>query len=164
MKLPPHLARYASEFAKASAETGLDAALIAAVCDRESGGGLYLSPRGPGGVGDSGHGHGLMQLDDRTWAAWLAKNKWWEPQANISKGAEVLSANLVRFEATFDPLFCAVAAYNCGPGNVRAALLHAGTASPEAKRLLVDRRTTGGDYASDTLARRARFLSAKESA
>lgn len=159
--LPPHLERYATELAVAAAETGLDPLLIAAVLDRESRGGLDLTPPGPSGVGDNGHGHGLMQIDDRSWAQWLATAKWWEPAVNISKGAEILNANFVRFEDAFDQTFCAVAAYNCGPGNVHACLKSLPAwASDGAKRMAIDRRTSD-NYASGVLARRNAFLEAR---
>lgn len=161
MSLPKRLEPYASSFAAASAETGLDPMLIAAICDRESGGGQCLTPKGPAGLGDNGHGHGLMQIDDRSWAQWLATMDWEDPMVNVSKGAEILNANLIRFEKEFDPIFCAVAAYNCGPGNVRAVLKTFAAlpdhADPERIRAAIDRRTTGGNYASDVLARFERF-------
>jgi hypothetical protein len=68
--------------------------LVFALGDRESGWGIYLSPPGPAGTGDQGHGHGLMQIDDRSHAPWLAANDWTDPYVNVSKGVEILKENL----------------------------------------------------------------------
>lgn len=163
--LPDRLARYATAFAAAGAQFGIDPYLLAAVCDRESLGGEALTPKGPGGLGDNGHAHGLMAIDDRSWAQWLATHPWWEPECNISKGAEILAANVARFEVGFfyDALFAAVAAYNAGPGNVRAALAHAPKGLPPLElRRVIDSRTAHGNYATDCFHRWESFRSPKE--
>ena len=50
---------------KVAAQYQIPPALIAGIGSRESHWGLALSPVGPTGTGDNGHGRGLMQIDDR---------------------------------------------------------------------------------------------------
>ena len=90
---------YLDIFQKVGKEQNLDYLLLAAICSRESGFGRYLTPPGPGGTGDSGHGHGLMQIDDRTWGVWLASHDWPSPYTNITKGAQLLVSNMAFFNA-----------------------------------------------------------------
>jgi hypothetical protein len=61
---------------------------------RESRWGDALSPPGPGGTGDGGHGRGLMQVDDRSNADWLAANDWRDPRTNVRRGLEILQAKM----------------------------------------------------------------------
>jgi soluble lytic murein transglycosylase-like protein len=68
----------------------IDAFLLCAIMERESGSGIYLTPPGPGGTGDSGNGFGLMQIDRRSHAQWLNANNWQDPETNITYGAEIL--------------------------------------------------------------------------
>ena len=116
--------------------------------DRESGAGLYLVPPGPAGTGDSGHGRGLMQLDDRTWEAWLEENDWTDPATNILKGASILDTYLGQLGQN---VAAAVAAYNCGPGRIARLL----ATMSDAGAAQFDRYTTGHNYTSDVLARMA---------
>lgn len=80
-------------FAVAS-EKNVDPVILLAIMARESNFGSALKPVGPGGTGDSGHGRGLMQIDDRSWTEWLRFNDWTDPYTNVSKGAEILRANM----------------------------------------------------------------------
>jgi len=64
---------------------------------RESAWGDALSPPGPGGTGDGGHGRGLMQIDDRSNADWLAANDWTDPRTNVRKGLQILQGKLSFF-------------------------------------------------------------------
>ena len=98
--LPAYAQPYASAILAASKATGVDPFTIFALGDRESGWGQYLSPPGPGGTGDSTHGRGLMQIDDRTWASWLASNDWTDPATNVLKGAQILKSDLDFFAGT----------------------------------------------------------------
>lgn len=150
MSLPPRLAPYGILFAVAGAKYGIDPFLLAAICDRESNGGLALTPPGPSGTGDGGHGRGLMQVDDRAHATWVHTHQWQDPATNIDMGARILAGCIAEFPRA---LSSAVAAYNCGAGNVRRALLEG---------LSVDHLTTGRNYSADVLRRRAEFT--KESA
>lgn len=159
--LPQRLAQWSSEVAIAAERYQVPADLIFAVMDRESRGGDALTPRGPGGTGDHGHGRGLMQIDDRWHKSWLALDVWRDPLSNILYGTGILATGIERFARRHDPdpIFAATAAYNCGPGNVIRALEHlpAG-ATPEERRKAIDSRTTGANYAADVFARRALFL------
>jgi len=117
--LPPEGKPYGELIWRAARRQRIAPALLAAVIAHESGFGLYLSPRGPRGKGDGGHGHGLSQIDDRTWGAWLATHDWGDPAVNLDKGAEILAASLRAFPGK--PT-AGIAAYNAGPKNVQRAL------------------------------------------
>lgn len=111
----------------------------------------FLDIRGPGGRGDKGHGHGLMQIDDRSHALYINTGQWSEASSNIAYGASVLlaSASYLRRRGLVDPLLTlgAIAGYNAGAGRV-FQFIRRGDAP--------DKATTGGDYAQDVL-RRARW-------
>jgi soluble lytic murein transglycosylase-like protein len=79
--------KYVPIINQVSNETGVPASIIAAIMWRESMFGLALTPPGPTGTGDGGHGRGLMQIDDRYWTNWLAQNDWTDPYTNIKQGA-----------------------------------------------------------------------------
>ncbi len=148
MSLPERLNRWRPIFEFAADyyfEKGeFDAMDLAAICDRESRGGEALRPQGPGGTGDGGHGRGLMQIDDRWHKDFICSGLWSKPEFNIFYAAGLLLQNWNIFEDR--P--AAIAAYNCGPGNVRKAL-KAG--------LDVDAYTTGKNYSKDVLSRGDRF-------
>lgn len=131
----------------------VDKFIIAAICDRESGGGVYLIPRGPAGKGDQGFGHGLMQIDSRFHGKWLQTHEWWKPEVNIAYGAQLLRENFDHFKGDEFP---AVAAYNCSRVKVDA-LVNACWADLSARNLLIDRLTTYANYASDVLERAEKF-------
>jgi hypothetical protein len=162
--LPPRLARFGAELAAAAvrtapAELGARAwaFLLAGVMDRESRGGDVLSPRGPAGTGDVGHGRGLMQIDDRPYhlteddprynqkeAArsvvrmdFIESGDWADPVKNIAFGA----AHLRFYYDQADSLPAAIAAYNAGPKALTAR-------DPDSV-------TTGGNYSRDVQARAA---------
>lgn len=127
----------------AAADYGLPAPLILAIMWRESRFGLALSPPGPGGTGDVGHGRGLMQIDDRAFKSWVASNNWQDPETNIRKGAEVLRDAYRYFQnkgyTGTDLWAAAIAAYNAGAAHVYGAIQAGDTA---------DSVTTGGEYAT----------------
>lgn len=135
---------------------GLAPAVLAAVISRESGAGVFLDASG---LGDGGHGHGLTQIDDRSFDAWCASWRMirrTDParadRMAITQGAKVLGAKLREIDerlpglAPQERLAAGVAAYNCGAKRVAWALRHV---------LPVDHYTTGGDYSRDVLARAA---------
>ena len=101
--------------------------VIAGVLSRESRFGLILDGDGKG---DHGHGHGLMQIDDRSFGDWLAANDWQDPASNIEKGVQILTGkyNFLADKGVLDNLSeaaaqqAAIAAYNCGEGNVLKVL------------------------------------------
>jgi hypothetical protein len=114
--------------------------VLGAIMDRESAGGQTLNPRGPTGVGDFGHGRGLMQIDDRAHPEFTAGEDWKDPQANITYGAKLLRS---LFDAGNGDLRAAIAAYNAGPRALKLT-------DPDVI-------TTGRNYSADVLARADSF-------
>jgi hypothetical protein len=140
--LPARYQRYLPYVMAAAQRYHLDPALIMAVMDRETGSPQQIGNGARNIIGDYGHGHGLMQIDDRSHGAWLrANNDGLDPASNIDYGASLLRQNLDRFNGDTQ---AALAAYNSGAGNVHH-LLEQGR-DPDA-------RTTGHDYGADTLRR-----------
>jgi len=156
MRLPKRLAPFVEAFEKVSLICQVDKFIIAAICDRESGGGVYLIPRGPGGKGDKGFGHGLMQIDSRYHAKWIQKTAWWEPEENILYGARLLRENLDYFKGDEFP---AIAAYNCSRAKV-ANFVNMCWTDINVRNVLIDRLTTNDNYASDVLERAEKFRAA----
>lgn len=106
-----------------------------------------LDAPGPAGRGDGRHGHGLMQIDDRSFPGFCKSEDWKDPAKNIDMGARIL-AEKKRFLATkgFPAALLergAVAAYNCGEGNVLKAHL----AGKD-----IDIRTAGHNYSARVMA------------
>lgn len=127
--------------------------IIAAMMSRESRCGLALIPKKPGGnpagTGDAGHGHGLMQIDDRSHKSFIDSGKWKDPKENIYYGVKVLNESYDYLEKKTnlkddDLMAAAIAGYNCGAGNVIRSL-------KEGKSW--DARTKGRNYSGDVLAR-----------
>jgi len=98
--------------------------LLAAVAAQETGG--PGSNSGNNVVGDGGHGHGVFQIDDRTWA-FARTPQAMDPAKNADMAAAILADDLSRYG-----------------GNVRAALSAYNTGSPDA----LGTPTTWGDGAS----------------
>ena len=133
-----------------------DPAVIAAIISRET--------NGRNLVGDKGHGHGPMQIDDRSFPAWcrewVAAGK--DARKGIEKGADVLAEKRAVLSRLVPALLLAdkdialrasLAAYNCGEGNVKTILL-ANRGVPAAKmHSIIDLRTHGKDYSRDVLTR-----------
>lgn len=120
------------------------ALVLAAIASRESRMGLLLDSNMKG---DSGHGHGIMQIDDRSHQAFIRTGKWRHLEdslAYVNDKVILVSYNYLSdyFDETqYVSLFwAAIAAYNCGPGNVRKAIQAGKTP---------DSRTTGKDYSQD---------------
>lgn len=152
-KLPPRLARWGPLFAAAEIAYGVPCELLAAVCDRESLGGDALRPAGPGGVGDGGHGHGIMQIDDRSHGGFCgAKDDtgaplWADPAMSIMYGARLLARLAKASSADWD---IAIAAYNCGLRRAKQVLSALPQGVGEVEKIAaLDRMTTGGNYVSD---------------
>jgi len=123
--IPSEAEQYADAILQVASEQNVDPFLIVALGERETawgtGSGYY--PKGsPAGTGDGGHGHGLLQIDDRTWGDWLATHNWGDPHTNITQGVLILKSGLAYFAGKgltgSDQLRAAIAAYNHGPGNV----------------------------------------------
>lgn len=153
--IPSSARTYADVIRQVAQESGVDPFVIVSLGWRESHWGDLLSPRGPSGLGDAGHGHGLMQIDDRTWGDWLAEYDWTDPYTNVSKGADIFSGYLSNaYGQGLDgdaALLAAMGAYNHGPkaiGNVVAAVRDGTDIFAAA-----DTNTTQGNYASDVYAK-----------
>lgn len=165
--------RYGAVIERIAIFTGLPPSLIAGVGSRESRWGLALTPKGPGGSGDfverpylrphrhtvmpeDGHGfrRGLLQIDydDHVFAR---TGPWQDPLENIRYGASLLvdARGFLRKRAPLSGrglLRGALAAYNCGAGNVLRAL---------RQGVDLDFYTAGRDYSRDVLSRTAFFQS-----
>ena len=147
-------APYADQIVQASKEYGVDPTLTYAIGAQESGWGTYLDPKGPGGTGDNGHGHGFMQIDDRTWGDWLATADWTDPLTNIRKGLDIFTTQRQSLvDAYTDPTGklkigqddldrLAIVAYNHG---VSGALKNA------QNQVDYDTGTTGGNYSASVI-------------
>lgn len=158
----------AAAVATAPAELGPDAQerwafLLAGVVSRESAFGVLLRPRGPNGLGDFGHGHGLGQVDDRFNAAepdWskkrlahIASGDWTDPTKHLLFCARYLRHLWDRLSSVEDlgeRLRAAAAAYNAGLPAVQAQFAQGN--DPDAA-------TTHRDYGADVLARAEKFAS-----
>lgn len=90
-------------------------------------------------VGDSGHGFGVWQRDNRTWD--VDRSYLLDVRRQAQDAGDLLADN----RRALGTWAAAVAAYNCGPGRVRQAI---------SEGRSVDYYTTGRDYSADVLARR----------
>jgi soluble lytic murein transglycosylase-like protein len=141
-----------------ASKLGVDVSLILAIMDRESNCGETLTPKGAAGVGDGGHGRGLMQIDDRAHPDLIALKlpdgslAWENGPWNIKTGTLLLLAEIKAFTGDED---CAVAAYNAGRHAVRRRLAElAIPRDPTKIRSALDEITTGKDYVTDVMRRR----------
>ena len=97
-------------------------------------------------IGDGGHGHGLGQIDDRSFPVWCERGLWKDPQEALRMSAYVLHRKLLEISPSVpdaDKLRVALVAYNTGSQR----------AVPDYFTGMPDRRTTGHDYSKDVLAR-----------
>lgn len=163
-------AEYRVFAAAAALHHGVPLCIVAAVASRESGWGLHLDPRGPGGTGDriprgarpslrpgplppdGGFGRGLMQIDYDS-HEFARDGSWHNPAQNLMYGASVLSHARAFLQRSLplppaELLRAALAGYNCGPGNVLRALRGGRD---------VDFFTAGRDYGRDVLNRAGWF-------
>lgn len=136
------LASYRAAFDAAAKSAGVRPAVLMAIAMRET--------NGTNIMGDGGHGHGMMQIDDRSFPEWTRQ---WKASGmpvddNIRKGAAVLASKRAYVESKRPDLpagdleYASIAAYNTGEGNVVKSI--AAGRSPDAT-------TTGGDYAAEVL-------------
>lgn len=145
--------RYRSIIEAVAKRHDLAPALVAAIGSRESRWGIALSPKGPAGKGDHGHGRGLMQIDDR-FHEFALSGRWQDPEANLEYGCALLVAYYHELGQTTKlpqgPVLmrAALAGYNSGCGNVRKALRNGRD---------VDYYTSGRDYSADVLNRAGWF-------
>lgn len=103
--------RYGQQIGQAARANGLDPQFLAAVAAQETGG--PDSDSGSNIVGDSGHGHGLFQLDDR-WHAIARTPTAMNPASNAQYAAKMLSGLLQRYGGD---MHAALSAYNAGSPN-----------------------------------------------
>lgn len=102
-------------------------------------------------IGDGGHGHGIMQIDDRSFPAWCQGKRWQSAIEAIRMGAYVLSTKRERAinkkVPDKDALRVALASYNAGDHAIQDYFHHGNP----------DLRTTGHDYSADVLKRAEEF-------
>jgi transglycosylase-like protein with SLT domain len=164
--MPQRVARWLPHARAAELVYGVDAHLLLAIVDRESNGGEALHPRGPGGTGDGGHGHGLGQIDDRYHSTFLAAKGpdgallWTDPAFNLLYAAKLLALNIHMFDGSgVNPQLPAIAAYNVLAKRVREVVR--ALPRPVTDEVVVaalDALTTGHNYVSDVLVRRKSYV------
>jgi soluble lytic murein transglycosylase-like protein len=147
-RLPPRLARWALEIYCAAALYRLEPVVLAAILERESRGGEALSPPGPAGVGDGGHGRGLMQIDDRWHGAFVATGLWAEPVIALVYGARLLRQSLDALGGDYP---AAIGAYNAGIGRVRQVLAGLSPTASLGQRIAAIDRVTTNAYVAGVL-------------
>lgn len=154
LKQLEEIKRYESVVKKVASKYGIPPSVIAGLGSRESHWGLALTPPGPGGTGDHGHGRGLLQIDDRWHVPFVQSGKWANGSDNIIYGGAVLKNCMNYFvkkgnwKMSFQLIKAGVAGYNCGP---RRAF--------DGYKIGygVDYYTTGRDYSKDVLERAGWF-------
>lgn len=99
---------FAPQIAAAATRHHLDPRLLAAVAAQETGG--PGSDSGANVVGDSGHGHGLFQIDDR-YHAFASTPAAMDPAQNADYAAGLLAGLLQRYGGN---VHAALSAYNAG--------------------------------------------------
>jgi peptidoglycan hydrolase-like protein with peptidoglycan-binding domain len=163
--------KYMTFVDSASAQTNLDPFVLGGIGSRESHWGLALRPPGPSGTGDfaqrrfptqfrtgplppdgGGFGRGLMQIDFDA-QEFARTGSWQDPEQNILVGSKILAGyrDFVQRKTTLAGsalLQAAVAAYNCGPGNVLRAIQDGRD---------IDFYTAGRNYSKDVLNRAGWF-------
>lgn len=163
-RLPARVGRWANLFIAAELCFGVDPYVLAAIIDRESLGGDALTPKGPSGTGDKGHGRGLGQIDDRHHHYFVNANfddgrpLWKHPVFNVLYAAWLLDRNLKLAGGDYP---VAIAAYNCGASRALAVLKELPGDDNIAKRIERLDPLCTNKYVSDVLRRRAEFLDTK---
>jgi SH3-like domain-containing protein len=138
--------KIANTLLSASAKFGIPAALLAAEAGRESRAGGALDPDG---WGDNHIGFGILQVDKNSHRIGGSESP--TSQAHVDQATGILAGYIDAVQdlhPDWDDIYIlkgAVAAYNCGPSNVRTI---------EA----MDIGTTGDDYSSDVIARAKYYL------
>lgn len=97
---------------------GYDAALLAAQAHQES----AFRPDAVSKVGAKG----LMQFMPATWREWGKGLDPFNAVASIDAGIRYMQMLITRYRGAADPEALALAAYNCGMGNVDAAIRKSG--------------------------------------
>jgi len=100
--------RYGPEIDRAARRHGISPTLLAAVAAQETGG--PGSDSGRNVVGDGGHGHGVFQIDDRSWA-FASTAAAMDPAQNADAAATILASDL---STTHGDVRGALSMYNSG--------------------------------------------------
>jgi len=100
--------RFGPQIAAAASAHHLDPRLLAAVAAQETGGPGQNS--GNNIVGDGGHGHGVFQIDDRSWP-FASSQAAMDPAKNADVAAGILEDSLQRYGGD---VHAALSAYNTG--------------------------------------------------
>lgn len=154
MRQLQELRKYEQIVKKVAAKYEIPASVIAGIGSRESHWGMALTPPGPGGTGDGGHGRGIMQVDDRWHVDFIQSGKWADATENIIYGCAVLknSMNLfvkrLNWKMSKSLLRGGIAGYNCGPSRALKAYENGYD---------FDYYTTGRDYSRNVLERAGWF-------
>jgi soluble lytic murein transglycosylase-like protein len=101
-----------------------------------------------------------MQIDIRYHKKFIESGKWADAEENILYGAKLLRENLDYFKGDEFP---AIASYNCSRARV-ANFVNMCWPDKTARNILIDRLTTGQNYASDVLERAEKFRLATQKA
>lgn len=159
-KALPNLLRWKDSIKKEAKAINVPASLVAAIISRETDAldRFCLPPQEGGKLGDKGYGHGPMQIDKRSFPEWCTK--WREGKLTtadgIAMGCTVLKQKMRSISRLVPEmpedlrLRAAVAAYNCGEGNVRKAY---------RAQKSVDAYTAHANYSQDVLERAKFFAS-----
>lgn len=127
--------------------------IIAAIITRETGGlDLWCLPPPKGKLGDNGHGHGPMQIDDRSFREWCLnwRRGMYTTEHGIAQGCAVLKLKRDSIKTMIPELpgalllLASVSAYNCGENRVRRAFRN---------EQPLDIATTGQNYGHDVIER-----------
>ena len=111
--LPEPFDEWADHIYNAADKYKIDASLIASL--------IWCESAGKNLVGKNGHGHGLMQIDDRRYKQWLKANEdGLNPATNIDFGVSILRKNIDYFRGK---LSAGIAAYDCGIDLVEETLV-----------------------------------------
>jgi hypothetical protein len=87
----------------------IDPTYLAAIAAQESGN-VTIDDGSASRLGDRGHGHGLLQIDDRSWPAFTGLSVWSNSTANAFFGAGILARDV----AICGTLSSGIQAYNTG--------------------------------------------------
>jgi len=136
-------------FEQAAKDFDFPLEILMAIGSRET----NLDPKYQKVTGDGGHGHSIMQIDDRSFPEFCASGNWKDIHLAIQKGASVLeekrkSVRNASGIPAIEEVRLAIAAYNCGATRV---INNFRGGRP------VDSNTTGKDYSADVLKRAEYF-------
>lgn len=147
------LLRWKDAIIESSQSIFVEPSIVAAIISRETSAlDKWCLPPPQGQLGDNGHGHGPMQIDDRSFPDWCKKwrDGFLKTEDGITQGCIVLKLKkkaITRLIPEMMPelrLQAAIASYNSGEGNVRRAF---------RKGYSIDTYTAHADYSRDVLER-----------